>query len=64
MSEWFKDESFWNGLYPFMFSERKFEMAEDEVRGILALASLGVCPIFVVGWTQGKECGLQWEGLD
>ena len=22
------------------------------------------CPIFVVGWTQGKECGLQWEGLD
>ena len=26
--------------------------------------NLGVCPIFVVGWTQGKECGLQWEGLD
>ena len=26
--------------------------------------SLGVCPIFVAGWTQGKECGLQWEGLD
>ena len=25
---------------------------------------LGVCPIFVVGWTQGKECGLQWEELD
>ena len=25
---------------------------------------LGVCPIFVAGWTQGKECGLQWEGLD
>ena len=23
-----------------------------------------VCPIFVAGWTQGKECGLQWEGLD
>ena len=22
---------------------------------------LGVCPIFVAGWTQGKECGLQWE---
>ena len=21
---------------------------------------LGVCPIFVVGWTQGKECGLPY----
>ena len=41
MPEWFEDESFWNGLYPFMFSERKFEMAEDEVRGILNLVSLG-----------------------
>ena len=27
-------------------------------------SGLGVCPIFVVDWTQGKECGLQWEGLD
>ena len=40
MSEWFEDESFWNGLYPFMFSERKFDMAEDEVRGLLDLVSL------------------------
>ena len=30
--------------------------------GLITL--LGVCPIFVVDWTQGKECGLQWEGLD
>ena len=30
----------------------------------LVASALGVCPIFVAGWTQGKECGLQWEGLD
>ena len=37
MSEWFEDESFWNGLYPFMFSERKFDIAEDEARAFSTL---------------------------
>ena len=40
MPEWFEDDSFWNALYPFMFSERKFDSAVDEVRGILDLARL------------------------
>ena len=40
MSDWFEEESFWSSLYPFMFSERRFEVAEDEVRGILDLTNL------------------------
>ena len=35
-----------------------------QVMAIFGAFGLGVCPIFVAGWTQGKECGLQWEGLD
>lgn len=40
MAKWFEDESFWDELYPFMFSERKFDVAEDEVSSILHLADL------------------------
>ena len=40
MSEWFEDEVFWDGLYPFMFSDRKFESADDQVSDILDLAGL------------------------
>ena len=41
--------------------------SSQERMGLIPAAQehiLGVCPIFVAGWTQGKECGLQWEGLD
>ena len=37
MSEWFEDESFWTDLYPFMFSEKKFEVVEEEVEKIFTL---------------------------
>ena len=40
MSEWFEDEAFWDGLYPFMFADRKFEVADDQVADILELAGL------------------------
>ncbi len=40
MSEWFEDDSFWKELYPFMFSERRFNVAEDEAKGIRALSKL------------------------
>ena len=39
-------------------------MARFLNRSTSEVVNLGVCPIFVAGWTQGKECGLQWEGLD
>ena len=40
MSEWFEDEGFWDRLYPFMFPERKFEVAVDEVAAILDLVGI------------------------
>jgi SAM-dependent methyltransferase len=36
--EWFDDESFWRDLYPFLFSERRFAEADDQVAKALALA--------------------------
>ena len=70
MPEWFEDESFWNGLYPFMFSERKFEMAEDEVRGILDLASLGEGDVLDLACGPGRHAvalakkGFRVTGVD
>ncbi len=36
-TEWFDDESFWRELYPFMFSEKRFADAEEQVAQALAL---------------------------
>jgi SAM-dependent methyltransferase len=37
MSEWFNDESFWSEMYPFMFPEERFHLAEDQIEKVLAL---------------------------
>jgi len=36
--EWFDNESFWRELYPFMFSDRRFADATDQVAKLLKLA--------------------------
>jgi len=36
--EWFDDSSFWRELYPFMFSERRFADAPEQVSKLLKLA--------------------------
>ena len=40
MGEWFEDESFWEELYPIMFSDEKFDLAEEQVGKILKLTGL------------------------
>ena len=40
MREWFEDEDFWEKLFPFLFTERKFDVAEQEVVSVLNLAGL------------------------
>ena len=35
--EWFEDESFWTAIYPFLFSEARFETAEKHLDSILNL---------------------------
>ena len=40
MQEWFDDESFWEKLYPFMFSEDRFGGAEQEMCSVLDIAGI------------------------
>lgn len=40
MPDWFEDESFWEKLYPFLFTDSKLEAAEAEVDSVLRLAGL------------------------
>ncbi len=40
MEEWFEDESFWQKLYPFLFTESKLDAAGSEVASVLELAGL------------------------
>ena len=39
-AEWFDNDSFWEELYPFLFSDRLFAGAPDKVAKILALTNL------------------------
>lgn len=36
-SEWFAGEAFWQTFFPFLFSEQRFEIAEEQVDKILGL---------------------------
>jgi SAM-dependent methyltransferase len=37
MNEWFEDESFWIETYPTLFTDERFEAAEEEIEKILSL---------------------------
>ena len=64
MPDWFDDESFWNGLYPFMFAERKFDIAEDEARSILDLVNLGEGDVLDLACGPGRHAvALAKEGF-
>jgi SAM-dependent methyltransferase len=41
MPEWFEDESLWQDLYPFTFTEERLARGEAEVTQILGLAGIG-----------------------
>jgi len=38
MDEWFEDEEFWKEMYPFMFPEESFRLAEDQIEKVFTLA--------------------------
>jgi len=48
MGEWFENESFWMEMYPFMFPEERFHLAEEHVEKILKL----------VGYSGGRVLDL------
>jgi SAM-dependent methyltransferase len=37
MGEWFEDETFWIEMYPFMFPEERFHLAEEQIEKVLTL---------------------------
>jgi len=39
--EWFDEDSFWQELYPFMFPEKRFASAPEEIEKVLALTKPG-----------------------
>ena len=39
MTEWFEDEDFWEKLYPFLFPDERFEIAEEQVGKLLDLVA-------------------------
>ena len=39
MPQWFEDENFWEKLYPFMFPDEKFDIAEEQVEELLDLVA-------------------------
>ena len=64
MAKWFEDETFWEELFPFMFAERKFEVAEDEVSSILHLADLEEGDVLDLACGPGPTRDGAWkEGL-
>jgi SAM-dependent methyltransferase len=38
MAQWFEDELFWKELYPYLFSQKTFRQAEEQVDKVLQLA--------------------------
>jgi SAM-dependent methyltransferase len=37
MGEWFEEESFWSEMYPYLFPEERFQLAEEQIEKVLAL---------------------------
>ena len=70
MSEWFEDESFWDGLYPFMFPEEKFDIAEEEVNSVLDLSGLEQGDVLDLACGPGRHAtalakrGFRVTGID
>jgi SAM-dependent methyltransferase len=70
MTTWFEDESFWEKLYPFMFPDQRFEIADEQIEKLLGL--VGFCGSTVLDLACGPgrhsialaKQGLQVTGVD
>lgn len=54
MPEWYADESFWRDLYPFMFTEERFEQAKIEADKIVHLTPVIGKSILDLGCGPGR----------
>jgi len=55
MPEWFEDESFWVDSYPFMFPQRRFDAAGEQVEKILALCGVESGPVLDLCCGPGRH---------
>ena len=64
MTEWFEDETFWVKLYPFIFPEQKFAIADDQVASILKLVGLEGGSVLDLACGPGRHAtALAQEGI-
>ena len=70
MREWFEGEAFWEKMYPFLFSERKFDAADEEISSVLDLAGLQSGDVLDLACGPGRHAtalakrGLRVTGVD
>ncbi|MDP6665959.1 MAG: class I SAM-dependent methyltransferase [Dehalococcoidia bacterium] len=70
MATWFEDEHFWTELYPFMFPDKSFEAAGEQVEKIIRLAGLDPGGVLDLACGPGRHAvefakrGLQVTGVD
>ena len=70
MSQWFEDETFWTRAYPFLFPEEKFDIAEEDVGGVLDLAGLDAGDVLDLACGPGRHAvalakrGFRVTGVD
>jgi SAM-dependent methyltransferase len=55
MAEWFENESFWIEMYPFMFSDERFHVAEEQVEKALALVGFRQGPVLDLCCGPGRH---------
>src|SRR5258708_7355845 len=67
---WFEDESFWRDFYPFMFSEERVAIADEQVSQVLALAGIDAGAVLDLCCGPGRHSvalakrGFQVTGVD
>ena len=67
---WFEDEEFWAKLYPFMFRDERFEIADEQVQKLIDLVAFDGSTVLDLACGPGRHSaalakrGLQITGVD
>ena len=67
---WFEDEEFWAKLYPFMFRDERFEIADEQVQKLIDLVAFDGSTVLDLACGPGRHSaalakrGLQVTGVD
>jgi SAM-dependent methyltransferase len=70
MAEWFEDEAFWKELYPYLFSQKVFQQAEEQVGQVLRLTGFQKGAILDLSCGPGRfsvllaKMGFRVTGVD